>query len=113
MITDGQTKEISKEISRIESEVKGSQGLVVTVPDVPAGQSPKQFATELFNKWGIGSKKTQNGVLILVVKDQRRVEIEVGLALEGSFDNSWCTSMLKEEVVPLFKEGRYGDGIYE
>jgi hypothetical protein len=113
MLTHDQINKISQELNRIESEVEGSQMLVVTVPDVPSGTSPKQFATALFNNWGIGSKKTQNGVLMLVVKDQRRIEIEVGLALDDKFDKTWCTSMLKAEVVPLFKEGRYGDGVYE
>merc|ERR1719213_1027834 len=53
----------------------------------------------------------ENGVLVFVVRDARRVEIEVGLSLEMLFSNSWCTSMLQADVIPAFKDGRYGDGV--
>jgi len=104
-------RQISIEISAIEREVAGSQVVVVTVGDVPASKTPKRVATELFNYWGIGSIDRENGVLVLIVKNARRVEIEVGLALEKDFDNSWCTSMLTAEVVPSFKEAQYGEGV--
>lgn len=104
-------RQISIEISAIEREVAGSQVVVVTVGDVPASKTPKLVATELFNYWGIGSIDRENGVLVLIVKNARRVEIEVGLALEKDFDNSWCTSMLTAEVVPSFKEAQYGEGV--
>ena len=84
-----------------------SRVLIVTVHDVPAGQTPKQFATALFNKWGIGSKQRGNGVF----KNAKRVEIEVGEGIEQRFDNSWCTSMLKAEVIPSFKQGKFGAGV--
>lgn len=105
-------RQIAQAISKIERSVDGSQVIVVTVPDV-AGKSPKQTATDLFNYWGIGSMQRENGILVLLVRDARRVEIEVGLALEQRFSNSWCTSMLEANVVPLFKEGRYGAGLLE
>merc|ERR1719213_61207 len=53
----------------------------------------------------------ENGVLVFVVRDARRVEIEVGLSLEMLFSNSWCTSMLQADVIPASKDGRYGDGV--
>ena len=58
--------------ARIERDVDGSAVRVVTVDDVDA-ESPKAFATRLFNRLAL-SERTENGVLVLVVKDQRRVE---------------------------------------
>jgi len=104
-------KQISAEIKRIERDVAGSQIVVVTVGDVPASKTPKRTATELFNYFGIGSMQRENGVLVLIVQNARRVEIEVGLALENDFSNAWCTNMLEAQVVPSFKEARYGDGV--
>lgn len=112
MIPPSWAKAVGHNIRLIEKEERGSQVLVVTVNDVPAGQkTPKEYANYLFNRWGVGSAKTNNGVLVLVVKNARRVEIEVGVGVEESFSNKWCTGMLKQEVVPLFKDGKYGQGI--
>ena len=111
MLDAASRQQITQEIRRIEGDVKGSRVLIVTVHDVPAGQTPKQFATALFNKWGIGSKQRGNGVLVVVVKNAKRVEIEVGEGIEQRFDNSWCTSMLKAEVIPSFKQGKFGAGV--
>ena len=68
-------------------------------------------ATSLFNQWGIGDARTNNGVLLLVAKDARRVEIECGVSLNYRFNSVWCNSMLKTNVVPALKEGNYGEGV--
>ena len=101
---------IGREIRSIEWNVRGSQIVVVTVDRV-RGQTPKAFATQLFNHWRIGSAEHNNGVLVLVVKGERRVEIEPGIGLNRLLSQSWCTSMLGEHVVPEFRRGQYGDGL--
>lgn len=102
---------ISDTIRRIERDVQGSQVVVVTVDDVADNFTPKRFATELFNYWAIGSMQKDNGVLVLVVKDQRRVEVEVGIGLNHKLSKSWCEAMLNADVIPSFKVGAYGDGL--
>lgn len=47
------------------------------------GRSPKEFATTLFNRWGIGKKGKDNGVLVLLVMETRRIEVETGYGIEG------------------------------
>ncbi len=113
MLDSSSSRAISEAIRRIERDVDGSQVIVVTAPDVPAGKTPKQTANELFNYWGVGSMERENGVLVFVFRDARRVEIEVGLALDRRFDGSWCSSMLDAHVVPRFKAGEYGEGVLE
>lgn len=88
----------------------GTEIVVVTVPSI-GEQSPKRFATSLFNNWGIGRASTNNGVLVLVVKDVRRIEVEVGTGAKSRLSTSWTTSMLSDRVLPLFKEGRYSKGL--
>ena len=100
---------VASEIAKIERRVPGTQVLVVTVGDTPT--TPKRFATSLFNQWGIGDARTSNGVLLLVAKDARRVEIECGVSLNYRFNSVWCNSMLKTNVVPALKEGNYGEGV--
>jgi uncharacterized membrane protein YgcG len=100
---------VASEIAKIERRVPGTQVLVVTVRDTPT--TPKRFATSLFNDWAVGEARTNNGVLLLVAKDARRVEIECGVSLNYRFNSEWCSSMLKTNVVPALKEGNYGEGV--
>ena len=96
-------------IRRTEKQ-HGTEIMVVTLDTIGA-QSPKQLATALFNEWGIGPASKNNGVLVLVVKDARRVEVEVGRALNGRFDRSWTERMLANAVLPHFKAGDYSEGL--
>ena len=102
-------RRVASEIAKIERRVPGTQVLVVTVRDTPT--TPKRFATSLFNDWGVGDARTNNGVLLLVAKDARRVEIECGVSLNYRFSSAWCNSMLKTNVVPALKEGNYDEGV--
>jgi len=72
----------------------------------------EDFATTLFNKWGIGKKEKNNGVLILHVLDQRKIRIEVGYDLEGALPDLICKRIIDEITVPYFKENNFPDGHY-
>ncbi len=72
---------------------------------------PKEFATKLFNFWHIGDAKTDNGLLILLVLDQRRVEFETGYGTELVLPDAKCYEIQQVFMVPLFKEDKYGEGI--
>lgn len=73
---------------------------------------PKNFATELFNHWKIGKKGKDNGLLILTVIDQRRTEFETGYGLEAVLPDVLCYRLGSQILVPQFKEGKYGTGLY-
>ena len=72
---------------------------------------PKDFATRLFQEWGIGQNEKDNGLLILTVIDQRRTEMETGYGLEGILPDAICYRIASQEFVPYFKEGEYGKGL--
>lgn len=74
-------------------------------------ENPKDFATRLFNHWGIGQASTDNGLLILSVMDQRRTEFETGYGLEGVLPDIYCYRIGMQKLVPHFKEGNYGTGL--
>ena len=71
----------------------------------------QDYATKLFREWGIGNKKTNNGVLIIAAIDDRRVRIEVGYGLEGAIPDITTASIISNEITPRFKEGNYYQGI--
>jgi len=86
------------------------ESAVVIVPSI-GQETPKNFATELFAAWGIGKADTDNGLLILIVMDQRRTEFEVGYGLEPILTDAICYRIGVNEIVPSFKIGAYGQGI--
>ena len=90
------------------------QMVVVTVSDMD-GMDAKEFATELGNKWGIGGKNLDNG-LVVVVKPKNengsgQVGFATGYALEGNFPDTYCKRLQEEFMLPHFKENDYAGGI--
>lgn len=71
----------------------------------------KSFATELFNNWGIGKKGKDNGLLILLVLDQKKVTMETGYGMEGVLPDAICFRIIDNDMVPLMKEGQIGAGM--
>ena len=96
-------------ISELEAK-NGSEIAVVTVADTYTSQTPKKFATSLFNHWGIGKKGQDNGVLFLISKGDRRVEIETGYGVENILPDARVGNIIKQEITPRFKQGDYNGG---
>jgi uncharacterized protein len=90
----------------------GVEIAVVVLPSI-GELNPKEFATALYNHWGIGKKGKDNGVLVLQVLDQRRIEIETGYGLEGSLPDVKCHWIIEDIATPFFRKGRFSDGHYE
>ena len=69
------------------------------------------FANELFNYWGIGDRDKDNGVLILLAKEQRELKFETGYGVEKDLTDARCQKIFMEHIVPFFKEGDYQGGL--
>lgn len=72
----------------------GAQFVIVTVPYLD-GVSIEDFSNDLFNKWGIGNKDANNGVLLLISKNDKKFRIEVGSGLEDTLTDAYCHDELK------------------
>jgi uncharacterized protein len=83
---------------------------VVTVPSLE-GRTVESYANELFNTWGIGRRETNNGVLLLVAPNERRMRIEVGYGLEPLLTDALCGEIRDAYIIPQFKQHRYAEGI--
>ncbi|MCM1310406.1 MAG: TPM domain-containing protein [Bacteroides sp.] len=68
------------------------------------------FATNLFRSWGIGKKDKNNGLLLLIVKDQRQVVIRTGTGLEGLLPDGLCGSIIRANIIPNFRKDDYDTG---
>lgn len=93
-------------------EQKTTAQIAVVMLKSIGNEVPKDFAVKLFEKWGIGQAATDNGLLILTVIDQRRTEFEVGYGLEPILTDIVCHRIGTNEIIPAFKQGEFGNGIY-
>ena len=109
VVDDATEQRLNALINELERETT-AEIAVVTIHRTD-GRTPKEFATDLFNQWGIGKKAKDNGMLILLVVDTRRIEIETGYGLEGVLPDSRVGAILDTQVIPHFKRGDFGGGL--
>lgn len=88
-----------------------SNQIAIVILKTLEGYEVQEYANKLFRKWGIGNKKTNNGVLILASIDDRKIWIEVGYGLEGAIPDVTASSIYRNEIVPEFKEQNYFRGL--
>lgn len=77
------------------------------------GDTPENYAINTFRKSGVGKKDKNNGLLILVAKNDRKYRFEVGYGLEGTIPDAMKVPIGDKIITPNFKNGDYGKGIYE
>lgn len=87
----------------------GTQVVVLTMESLE-GEPLEEFSIETARKWGIGSKDSDNGVLILLVMDSRDIRIEVGTGLEGVLNDGKCGRFIRN-AAPMLSDGDYSGGI--
>lgn len=103
--------EINALIEEIEAKTS-AEIAVVTITSLEGG-SLEDFSIRLFEKAGIGKKEKDNGVLLLVASEERKLRIETGYGVEGVLPDGECGRIIRERISPRFKEGDFGRGIYD
>ena len=109
ILSDSTETQLNQIIAELEAK-NGSEIAVVTVPDTKPSMTPKAFATELFNYWGIGKKGKNNGVLLLISSGERRVQIETGSGIQGILPDAKTVSIIQTEITPKFKQQDFDGG---
>ncbi|MDE6066848.1 MAG: TPM domain-containing protein [Duncaniella sp.] len=87
-----------------------SEMVVVAVDRIDPSMTPEEFATALFEKWGIGKSDKDNGILVLVSRDDRAVQIRTGYGLEGVVPDIIAGRIIRDRMIPHFREGDYDGG---
>jgi uncharacterized protein len=89
-----------------------NQIAVIIIPGT-GNYSVEEVALEIIRKWGVGNKDKNNGIILLVAKDDRKLRIEVGYGLEGAVPDITAKSIIDNYITPNFKEGNYYRGLDE
>ena len=89
---------------------KGSQIAVLIVPTTD-GEAMEQFSLRVAEAWKIGRKKIDDGALLVIAKNDRRLRIEVGYGLEGVLTDATTKRIIDEDITPKFKTGDFAGGV--
>ncbi|UXY13687.1 YgcG family protein [Chitiniphilus purpureus] len=88
----------------------GSQLAILLVPSTQP-ETIEQYAIRVAEQWRLGRKGVDDGVLLLVAKNDRRVRIEVGYGLEGALTDATASRIIRETILPAFRHGDFAGGI--
>jgi len=88
----------------------GAQLAVVTVKSLD-GLNIEDYAWQLFEKWGIGEKGKDTGVLLLIAPSEKKLRIEVGYGFEGAIPDGLAGEIIRKDILPYFKKGDMDQGI--
>ncbi|MEQ1541718.1 MAG: TPM domain-containing protein [Novosphingobium sp.] len=103
-ILDAQTATaLTARLEQLERQ-SGPQFVVATTPSL-GGREIEAYATDLANTWRLGDAKRNDGLLLLVAPNERRVRIEVGFGLEDTLPDELCARIIAERILPLYRKG--------
>lgn len=117
-VTDLTNTLTSEQISSLEQTLrafeadKGSQIAVLLVPTTQP-ETIEQYSIRVAEQWQLGRRGVDDGVLLLVAKDDRAVRIEVGYGLEGALTDALANRITDQVIVPRFRDGDFAGGIRE
>lgn len=94
-----------------DHEKKTSNQIAVYIIPSLEGENLEEFSIKVAETWKLGQKGKDNGVLLLVAKEDRKIRIEVGYGLEGDLTDIMCRYIIENEIKPYFKKGEYDVGI--
>jgi uncharacterized protein len=86
------------------------QLVIVTIPSLN-GEPIEKFGLRLGNGWGVGRRRHNDGVLLIVAPSERRVRIEVGYGLEKTLTDQASARIIAQDLVPAFRKGDFPGGI--
>lgn len=104
------TQRTLEEILRTHEDSTSNQIAVLTISSLE-GEPLEEYSRRVVMTWKLGQKGKDNGVLLLVAKDDRKVRIEVGRGLEGQLTDAVSSSIMRNEILPQFKAGDYDRGV--
>lgn len=109
ILSDTTRKSLTENLKAHEEETS-NQIVILTIPTIN-GESIEDYAVDVFNAWKLGQKEKDNGILIVVVPNDRQMRIEVGYGLEGTLTDGKASQIIHFIMTPKFKNGDYEGGL--
>ncbi len=109
-ILSSETQRLLTDTLKAHEKRTGNQIAILTLRTLD-GESIEGYADRVFKEWKLGEKGKDNGILIIVVPNDRRMRIEVGYGLEGIMTDLMAGRIIRDVITPKFKNGDYNGGI--
>lgn len=109
LLSPAKEQEITAKLEALERDTT-DQVVVVTVPSLE-GHEIEDYGYQLGRAWGIGREDKDNGVLLLIAPDEKKVRIEVGYGLEPVLTDAMSALIIQNAILPSFRQGYYERGI--
>lgn len=109
VISKSDEAEINSYLEQLDSQT-GVQIMVLTVTSM-GGDEISSYSMKVAEKWGIGHSGKDDGALLVVALDEHDLRIEVGYGLEDKLTDAKCGLIIRNVIIPEFKNGNYSDGI--
>jgi len=109
MIDDAAQAQLDRQLRAYNKET-GRSVIVATVPSLD-GETIETYAVELYETWGIGGEETDEGALLLIARDDRKMRIEVGYGSTPTLTDAMSGRIIRDTITPAFKQGEFTAGI--
>ena len=110
-LTAEQSQQLEGELATLE-QAKGAQVVVLMLPSTQP-ETIEDYATRVFDAWRVGRAHVDDGVLVVVAKEDHHVYIETGYGLEGAVPDALASRIIREQIVPKFRTGDYYGGLQD
>src|SRR5690606_37535350 len=97
----------------LEFATTSSTQITIVTVNNSQGYDVAEYTVTLFNHWKPGQKERDNGVMLLVSKEDRKINITTGYGVEGALPDAITARIIRNEITPAFKEGDYFKGLSE
>ncbi|MEP1034136.1 YgcG family protein [Ekhidna sp.] len=111
LLNESEERILTNQLKSLE-ERKGSQ-LAILIIGSTEGESIEQFSIRVVDQWKLGREDIDDGVLLIIAKNDRKLRIEVGYGLEGAITDAYAKRIINNIIVPHFRDGDYYLGIEE
>ena len=109
ILSDTERKELEDFLTEY-AQTSGNE-VAIAIINLPTGENVESYALKLFNQWGVGGGEEDNGLLVVLYPDARRVRIEVGYGLEGAIPDIVAYNIIEKDMIPYFRNGDYFTGL--
>lgn len=100
---------LNRKLEQFEQS-SGAQFIIYVFPSLE-GEALEDFTIRCAERWKVGQKKYDNGLVLFVFAKERRVRVEVGYGLEGTITDAVSSRVIREQITPAFQQGQYGRGL--
>jgi uncharacterized protein len=109
MLSVATRQQLEDVLARLE-QTDSTQIVILTIPTL-AGEVLEEFSIKVADQWKIGQKGLDNGAILLIARNDRKIRIEVGFGLEGALTDLMAGRIIRNVIVPQFKAGKFDQGI--